>query len=211
MPVCVERQFAFVHIPKCAGKSITTAICNNGIKLSHIGATTDEQRTKFGKNALWMHHLKASQLLLDVGTISWNKYFTFAFVRNPWDLMVSYYHYHKMETATSPGFRKEWPKIAERFDACRDFASWVKSGIYVEPQSLFVTTGEGQLLVDFIGRFEAIDRDFGLVARRLGINALLPHLNATAHGSYRRYYDIETRGLISQEFAEDIERFDYDF
>ena len=137
--------------------------------------------------------------------------FTFAFVRNPWDKVVSHYHY-RVKTNQS-GLR----------DRPLDFNTWVrlayidKDSSYYDhprifmPQMDWITDRDGKILVDFIGRFEQLDRDFRAVCDHLGITAELPHEKKSNRGPYQAYYDDETRAFVADWFDQDIDLFDYRF
>jgi hypothetical protein len=69
----------------------------------------------------------------------------------------------------------------------------------------------GNLLVNFVGKFENLDEDFQSICRKVGISASLPHVNKSKRTCYQDYYDPETRDLTARLYAEDIERFGYAF
>jgi hypothetical protein len=78
-------------------------------------------------------------------------------------------------------------------------------------QSEFFCDAEGRVLVDHIGRLESIREDFQTICEQIGIEANLPHKNASSHRDYRTYYSDDTRELVADHFQEDIERFGYCF
>src|SRR3712207_8701173 len=59
-------------------------------------------------------------------------------------------------------------------------------------QKDFVVDEAGRLIVDFVGRYETIERDFAAVCARLEIECRLPHLNSTPHRHYMTYYTPRT-------------------
>jgi hypothetical protein len=71
----------------------------------------------------------------------------------------------------------------------------------------------GNVLVDFIGRYENIEADFREACRRIGIRppALVHRRKAENRSNYRRYYTEATAGLIAAFFKRDIDMFDYSF
>jgi hypothetical protein len=73
-----------------------------------------------------------------------------------------------------------------------------------------VATG-GEVLVDFIGRYENLAADYAVVKERLSLSADLPHTNRSSHGSYRDYYTDETRAIVADRYARDIAHFGYRF
>ena len=78
-------------------------------------------------------------------------------------------------------------------------------------QKDFVASPEGDLLVDFVGRFENLEEDFGKVCSAIGANADLLHLNQSRHGDYRLHYTEYTRRLVEEAWAEDVQFFGYQF
>jgi hypothetical protein len=91
----------------------------------------------------------------------------------------------------------------------------------------------GNLLVDFVGKFERLQNDFELVCKQLGFkDSGLPHINSSdkksrelrrslrniLHGNrvnrlsrYVDFYDEETRESVAWRYREDIENFNYSF
>ena len=75
----------------------------------------------------------------------------------------------------------------------------------------FVTDADGNLMVDFVGRYETLADDYSIVKNRLGLAHNLPRANASAHASYRDYYTAETRDIVASRFARDVRYFGYQF
>jgi hypothetical protein len=72
----------------------------------------------------------------------------------------------------------------------------------------------GDVLVDFIGKFENLEADWARVAMRLGIaGTTLPRLNVNPERvrDYTSYYSERTRRVVADRFAVDIEYFGYRF
>jgi hypothetical protein len=71
---------------------------------------------------------------------------------------------------------------------------------------------DGNLLADFIGRFERLDEDWAFVAQKLNVEEKLPHRRANPRERhYTEYYTPRTRDVIARKFKVDIERFGYEF
>ena len=78
--------------------------------------------------------------------------------------------------------------------------------------SEFVCDDEGNVIIDFIGKYENLSTDFRTVCQRAGLPSIeLPHLNKSTSGEYRKYYTNETRDFVAKMAQKDIELFGYDF
>ena len=188
------HKFIFTHIPKTGGSSVHSSL-----------------NDYFEPNQ-WMHSL----LQKDLKKCS-NDYFKFAFVRNPWDLVVSMYHYvwysEVMEWWRTGHRSRPW--TFNRWVKSRHFRrprGWKKNRCYDGDQLCWVTSCDGQLIADFIGRFENLQEDFNIVCDKIGIpQKQLPHDNSTKHKHYTEYYDDETKQIVAKKYAKDIEYFGYKF
>jgi chondroitin 4-sulfotransferase 11 len=186
-PPKYAKDCIFIHINKTGGSSVEVAL---GLK--------------------W-EHKTAIEKIEEIGRKQWHKKFTFAFVRNPWDKVVSHYCYRVKTNQTNLG---ENPI---------DFTDWVKLSYgeqnpdYYDkpkmfmPQVDWITDTSGEILVDFVGRFENFEQDFHRVCDRLKYKAELPHKKKSERGDYQSYYDRESQEIIATWFREDIDRFGYKF
>ena len=181
------RPYVFIHINKTGGSSIEKAL---GIGLDHSTALE-----------------KYRQL----GAVAWQRKFTFTMVRNPWDKVVSHYHYRVRTNQTGMGENTlpfdEW---LQRCYVDRDPEYYDEPRMFM-PQRQWLVDENGVLLVEFIGRFENLQEDFRHICERLSVEAELGHAKPSARGSYRDYYSSESRDLIGVVFAEDVELFGYRF
>lgn len=209
MPVSRTLRFVYIHVPKCAGTSVTLALNAAGAEMELVGRASMSERGKF--NEVWLHHVRASKLEEHVNPEIWNSFFKFAFVRNPWDWLVSLYYYRKRGVMPVGGVgRDEGQADVEAFQCwlrlvCRSQTQGRRGASY------YLINRSGELAVDFVGKYETLARDFKLICERLGIVSDLPHLNATVRTTYRRYYDQELIDLVAASYWEDIKRFGYTF
>ncbi|WP_238946762.1 sulfotransferase family 2 domain-containing protein [Seongchinamella unica] len=181
------RPYVFIHINKTGGSSIEKAL---GIGLDHSTALE-----------------KYRQL----GAAAWARKFTFTIVRNPWDKVVSHYHYRVRTNQTGLGDRPipfaEW---LQRVYIDRDPFYFDQPRMFM-PQKQWLVDESGEMLVEFIGRFENLQQDFDSICQRLQVEASLGHAKPSSRGSYRDYYDAESEALVREYFAQDIELFGYAF
>lgn len=151
-------------------------------------------------------HVSAAVAKDLVGQRMWQQSFTFAFVRNPWDRMVSLYHYHRSLDGTP--FQEKAGRMT--------FREWLLAGgtgSAKRSMTDFMLDRDGRHIVDFVGRFESLEEDFAHVARELDLDLQLPHVNRSRRDarSYREFYDDDTAALVGERHRRDIETFDYEF
>jgi len=148
----------------------------------------------------YYEHMPASRIRRYVGEDVWRSYFKFSFERNPWDRQVSWYHYKTKSRAdrTRPSF--------DAFNSDRRRA-------WVENWDLY--TIDGNIAIDFVGRYETLATDFDAVLSRLGLSGqvALPKVNVSDRraGSYRVYYTDASRELIASWYAPEVREFGYRF
>ena len=154
-------------------------------------------------------------------------YFKFAFVRNPWDRLVSCY-VNKISKdpsfnsiAFQNGIFKPWIKYG-KFKAGMSFDEFVRvvekitdsdAESHFRSQCTFITNIGGNLIVDFIGRFENLEKDFEQVSRRIGLPEcrLEKLMTSSRRSDYREYYDEETKRIVAERYEKDIKMFNYNF
>jgi len=196
-----QYECILVKVPKTAGTSISLALNCAHILKPH----RDIQEIK---HALEMNpKIGCSENKEPVSNDAYNEYFKFGFVRNPWSRVVSLYN------------RKEGIQPSEKmnFD---EFVNTINysSDACVHPsrhkhQLDWFTDLNGEVAVDFIGKFENMESDWQNVCEKLSINIKLPHTrkNPFNQRPYQEYYTDITRGMIGDKFQVDIEYFNYEF
>lgn len=188
--ICHVNKFIFVHIPKCGGTTIENIF--NGW---HKWKTNDKL---IGENR---QHYKLTQIL-ELNP-SCNNYFRFTFIRNPYDRIVSEYHYLKRK------FPEKVKITFKEFCADLDRNLDLYAGHY---HKLTMVDYFDNYPVDFIGRVETMQRDWDVICELIGIpfNELKKE-NTTKHKHYTEYYDDETRQIVADKYSKDLEYFGYEF
>jgi hypothetical protein len=231
MPVSRSLSCAFIHVRKTAGTSIVRALeaADPRLYLNEVGmwdilCAYPERRNLLRRlrgfyligsaKGYPQWHLPAVIVRELIGRQKWKSLFTFAFVRNPWDLVVSAYHFEKRSVAQSPVLRTE-PDRAEAIRRCPDFDRFVRIYPLLEPADMtsMIADDNGQSIVDFVGRFENLQTDFSAVCERIGLrDSGLSHENRSEdRRAYRDYYSKETRDIVARYFERDINLFGYEF
>lgn len=233
MIVDFERRFAFVHPWKTGGTSVARALGGE-----RRGPQTPWQRALafveraggrvIGRPVLGKH-AAAVDIRARIGAARFDGLYSFGFVRNPWDWLVSW-HTFVRETRVSPDTGRAWTHHLRAELAHLDFPQFVRwverggltraggrrrSSFSREPKVLqldWFSDHDGQLLVDFVGRFEALADDFATACAAIGLEGYrLPHVNKSEHRTYQSYYTPETRDAVGAHFERDIQTFGYRF
>jgi hypothetical protein len=217
MLISDTHRFVFFHIGKTGGMSVRRALQEYAREPERFKIRRPARLVHGRPNPMYevwstlLLHATARDALKELPPEQFSRYFKFAFVRNPWDLHVSLYHFILREPTSST-----YAQVASlgSFDA---FLEWAIATPHLFPKGItkwqheMIADEQGVLLVDFVGRYESLDRDFTHVCRTLGISAVLPHLNRSEHRDYRAYYTPRTRGLLARHCGADIEMFGYSF
>jgi len=195
-----QNKCIHVHLPKVAGGSIERAI--TGMGWAYVR-----------ENGFKVQHEPAISLKNQYAEF-WDSYFKFSFVRNPWDLVISNFIWAHLGLKRAPNKQNLKEFIL-------DIKSKVKPARFLDPKSewvwscdqfSFLADSEGAICMDFIGRFENLQEDFNIACDKMGTpRQKLPHTNKTKHKHYTEYYDDETKQIVAEKYAKDIDYFGYQF
>lgn len=205
-----KKKFLFIHIPKTAGTSLREVLNRHAARpgfLNFLARRITRGSPGLGQRFFYRWRtfephvpFSGAQGLLPSRELE--SCFKFCFVRNPYERLVSFFR-HIEKHRGHPHHRriKNWggfPGLVEHL------------GELAEPSQLSYTLDCEHLpAMDFVGRFENIHRDFGIVAGRLGIDARLPYRNANPGGSWRDFYTDSIRDRVFRFYAEDFAEFGY--
>ncbi len=107
-----------------------------------------------GEDYGFYNHMPAveAQALLNDDS-AWRSYFKFAFDRNPWDRQVSFYHHrYRRETTLPP------------------FADFIHKDRRARLNNFEIYSIDGELAVDFVGRFETLEADLKHALEQVGLS-----------------------------------------
>jgi sulfotransferase famil protein len=208
MVINTHHRFIFVHIPKAAGTSMTK--CLSSLKGNNTRWLAD--RTKHETLMRFEQSIESRRSVFDrVLGRSPEGYFRFAFVRNPWDRMASFYHYL---------IEKRPVKAIDSTVSFKDFLvksqqniSWIDNLHSMRQQADYFTFEDGRMELDFLGHFEFLQEDIEAIEKQLQITIDPPFLNKSSNieRDYRDEYDDEMIEIVAARFSNDIALFGYLF
>jgi hypothetical protein len=218
-----EKKFIFFHVPKTGGSSLAWNL-RHVVDTQHQVPPADlkdgwqdavhfdgKQHSSFRDNAaLCERH---------------SDYFKFTFVRNPWDVVLSWYLAlsRKQPEPVSPErfrefvvnhlqpFALTFAKHPIRFLKCRPFGM---NRLIRKNQTFYITDFQGKVAVDYLARYENYDQEFEYLLKTLRItNYEQKKVNVANVDkiSYPDFYDATSKDLVARIYRKDIESFGYDF
>ena len=187
-----EPRCVFIHLPKTGGASIRHGFFKNKIEGPTQGHVPDE----------------------------WNGLFKFAFVRNPYDRIISAW---KMFASGMEQTVWEHPQDEAGIDLHRFLEIVTDESIpfdgarktthrKIRHHGIPQTHPYNCLQhADYIGRFENLAGDFQEVCKKIGIDKCeLPHWNRTDRSNeYMQYFDNQSLSVVNEFFAEDFSKLEY--
>jgi hypothetical protein len=212
MIISPGRSFIFVHIPKTGGTSMMRALEERAKKDDILIGDTPKakrRRRRLGRvttaGRLWKHSTLADiDGLLSPDEI--DEAFVFTLVRNPWDRIVSYYHWLQEQ-----GFDHPAVTLAKKVD----FSTFLntpatQASMRAAPYGHYVTNAQGREVCDAFIRLEHFAKDGAALWSHLGFRLDLPVNNqSTRDRDYRSYYSEHDSALVESLCAQDIARFGY--
>jgi hypothetical protein len=205
MIISHAHRFVFFAVPKTATHTIREAL------RAHKAADDWEQQVLFGQQflpipelaAIGHGHISVRQLRGHLPPDTWNDYFKFAFVRNPFDRFVSICFFLNRQ---HPGFEKNARSFMKRALNAPRF----RRRILVRPQTELLTDDDGELAVDFVGRYEALQPSYDSIMKKVGLATTdLEWKNKSTHAGYDVYYDDELREQVAEFYRDDLRMFGY--
>lgn len=182
-----RQDYAFIHIPKCGGTSLISAI---------------GQKTKL--------HDTAKERQDKLGVTRWNEIYTFSITRHPYERAIFMYGFSKkthyavdrvgeldLNDWILATLRDKWK---DRIFASRRLA----------PSKTWVSDKEGKIIVNDTFKLEEIDLAWPIIQQRTGCQGHLARLNASNSGLGRGDLTPSAKRAIQDHFASDFETFGYE-
>lgn len=208
------RRYIFVHIPKTGGTSLALALearaMADDVLIGDTPKAIKRRRRLRGVESsgrLWKH----SRLADIEGLVTREQmaeYFTFTLVRNPWDRMVSYYHWLQAQTFDHPAVTLAKTTDFKGFMAHPHTHASLKSS----PYDSYMRDTAGVEHCNAYIRIEHLGEDLAGLSDHLEFVPEIPVVNTSKREKdWRGYYEESTKAVVESLCAADIERFGYRF
>jgi len=182
-----ELGHVFIHVPKTAGTSME--------RLPFVGGNGHQTARE-----LIQHQAK--------------DYFSWGFVRNPFDRILSAYHSLKANKSHST------PDVDKL-----SFDEWIASGAesrtslfwtyaHTQPMAYYLCDDNSKVLVDYVGRFESLAQSWVSICEKLNCESqTLPKVNVAAKRPHWStfYNNATTKQRVKDIYKTDFDIFNYDY
>lgn len=208
--VCHAKKFIYLKTAKTAGTSVEVALqplcMPPGSAVEHA---TRESETEFGivgarqehaPGSRWFNHMRAAVLAKELPAEVWTGYRRICAIRNPWDKVVSFFHFKSPTMAASD------PDLA-----IAAFRNWLGQPGVQLGMDHHIYTIRGVPVIDTWLRFSHLEDDLSALCKDLDIvTPPLPRFKAGLRPtgiSWHDYYDEAGREIVRRAFAPAIEMF----
>jgi hypothetical protein len=209
------RKFIFVHIPKTGGTALSLALEARAMKDDILIGDTPKARARKARlkgiktaGRLWKHATLADVDGL-VTSAEIADFFTLTLVRNPWDRMVSYYHWLRGQAFAHP---------AVGLSKSMNFSDFLhhpqtQTALSLWPYTAYMRDGRGVERASLYARLEHLEADLAPFEAHLGFRLTpLKRANETDRSrDWRGHYSDADAALIARLCAGDVARFGYLF
>lgn len=216
-----DKQCIFVAVPKTGSTAVRSQLRQSGIPLIenphlNIIQIRDALYVYFLKEALGKNtsfptsHVATDAEIRSKARETFDVFFKFSAVRNPWARAVSLY------------FRREGVKIQERIsfeEFCKHH--WFSSDTCRHPtlhqnQFDWLSDENGKIIMDYVYKLEDFDKAVKEIAEqtknRIRLDLKYSNKNPQSRSDcYKNMYTEETRKLIAKRFEKDIDEFKFIF
>ncbi len=191
-PYCVDLKSYFGE-----AEGRPAAISAQGVAGSRLGSADPR----------WYNHMPAEEVRELAGRETWEAYYKFCVIRNPFDKVVSFFWHEASEQA------RVQLGSADFSDVRRTFAAWTELERFPVDRGIY-TIG-GMPAVDRFLRYEQLSEDLREICGRLSL-PWQPARLGRYKGEFRKraepfeeYYTVEAAARVAKAFAWELEYFGY--
>lgn len=152
----------------------------------------------------WYNHMPARRIKHQLGHEAWDKYYKFTTIRNPFDKVVSAFHFEI----------KNAKKIIEHKHLLQVFfREWLMHGRLFNDRDRYVIDNE--ICLDYFIRYDQLQEGIEHVCNTLGLPfepEKLPRMKANHRPrkrNYADYYEVDTLALVARHYSYEIRKFGF--
>jgi hypothetical protein len=192
------RGFCFIHVSKTGGTSVEAAYIPH-VRFGDVilAALPDGIDRWYGRHLAVGKHTPARRIRLLAGRRAWEETLSVAVLRDPVDRMVSFYRW--IHSTPHQGDRER------ELQGITDFGAFAEKvcTFFLHQADMVTDPRTGEVIVSQLIPFRRLAEGWAGVAARLGIEAPLPHVNAS---SARIAVEVTpaTRAALQEVFARDM-------
>ncbi len=211
----LRHGFWFIDIPRTSSSSIRAELGKHfGFPYGKKDILEQEHSSR--RQEIFPSHMTAQKASSAISGFVWRKIFKFTIVRNPWDRVYSLYLFRKKRKRISESlsFRDYVISLHQAFISNKFSQSLFSYPPHRYGSSDFILNSNGEIMVDYIAKYENREHDLKFIASRIGLPELgRLHVQSSTseikHYSY--FYDSEMKEIIQTIYAKDIDLFNYQF
>ena len=209
------RRYIFVHIPKTGGTALSLALEARAMKDDILIGDTPKAvrrrgriRALHGSGRIWKHS-RLADIHGVVSDAEMQEFFVLTLVRNPWDRMVSYYHWLREQSFAHPAVKLARAVSFSQFLHNSETQRSIENAHYAS----YVTDNKEVTRCDLFARIEHLHGDLAPFEAHLGFELTpIERVNTSPHRpDYQSYFIPEDVEIVARICARDIERFGYRF
>ncbi len=178
---------------------------------------------KLGSDSM---HAKAKNVKKFVSKKKWNKYFKFCFIRNPYTHAISSWlwddekynlniknSYQYKKFLTKKKFNNHLKKIYKK-SLINDENVFSRSFLFPGTK---IYTIDNEVAVDFIGKFENLEKDLKKICKMIGLPkpkfklTNVKHKVSSRNIKMKKFFDKENKDLVKKIWKKEFEIFKYKF
>lgn len=227
MLVSHRYQFIYTKTKKTAGTSVESfferfCMADGEWEQSHTREQYESSSGIIGfrgaktpPNTRWYNHMSASEIKKLLGDDTWNRYFKFCVIRNPFDKCVSAFeHFGKKFKVNKFNLLHRFATAGMTSEQSR-FLSYVSKSAQNVDRDKYVI--DGTFCLDDIIRFESLETDIARICEHLSLPYDPQYLPTFKKGHRRKDATVESlytpaaKKRVAKMFDFELAQFNYEF